>query len=402
MFRKITLILFASLFIVVVVLLTMSIFRDKVSDPQEREWLWKTVYKADELDLSRFQSGPGETILVFTGDIMPWDYMKRKLEKYGMNYTFEGTAPILQNADFTIGNLECPIAVDATPRKLTYPYQVPPKTLAGLKWAGFDLVSLANNHIKDCGNQGVIETLHFLEKADIPFFGAGKNLKSAKEPYIVNVNGVRIAFVTAVSPEVRFKTYKDSIPPGAFENRYESSKRKLLAGRKIPGTVLATVRDVRRAIKNVRDKADIVVFYPHWGIRYHRPVYEKQEQLAHAAIDAGADLIIGHHAHFWQPVENYKGKPIIYGLGNFAFGSLRAKADEGLICRVVIKEKKIHRIELIPIYTNNISPKVWSQAKVISGKYAQEMLGRIAELSARRDALLRIDNGIGVLDVAYW
>jgi poly-gamma-glutamate synthesis protein (capsule biosynthesis protein) len=394
--RKISLLVFAGL---VLALFLLAGCRDKVSDPERREWVWKSVYKAGELDPARFTSGPGETVLVFTGDIMPWDRMQRLIEKHGANYPYLGTAPILQNADYTVGNLECPIAVGADPEPLTFPYKVPPKVLDGLKWAGIDLVSLANNHLKDCGDKGVLETFHYLDKAGLPFFGAGRNSRKARAPYITEINGLRVAFVATISAESRFKTFDQSLRENAFIKRFKFTRRTLAARNKKPGTIVATAKKVRRAIETARRQADFVVYYPHWGIRYHRPIYEKQEELAHIAIDAGADLIIGHHAHFWQPVEMYKGKPIVYGLGNYAFGSWNTRADEGLIARVVLKGRQIQRVELIPIYTKNLSPKVWSQAKVISGKYADEMLGRVTKMSANRNALLRIEDGIGILDI---
>ncbi len=152
-------------------------------------------------------------------------------------------------------------------------------------------------------------------------------------------------------------------------------------------------------VTEARAVADFVVVSPHWGIRYHRPVFEDQQRLAHAAIDAGADLVVGHHVHIWQPTEVYKGVPIVYGLGNFAFGSRNSRAIGGLLVRAVLVDGKLRRLELYPTFTKTRNSQVSHQTKILKGASARRVLEDLAEWSAPRGAVVRIRDGVGVIEL---
>ena len=352
------------------------------------------VYGVDELSAAQVAIPDGKQSIVFVGDIMTWDATEPYLERYGVNYPFEATAPLLQTATLTVGNLEGPIAVDAEPVKARYPYKVPPWTLAGLKWAGFDVVNLANNHPMDCREAGLLETFHYLDQAKLTYFGAGRNLPEARQPRIVRLGDLKIAFCGLVAGETYFHEHSDSLVPGGYERMQALLTAKLGARNDRPGTIIATEQSVVQMVRQARRIADLVVLFIHWGIRYHRPPTEFQKRVGHAAIDAGADIIVGHHAHFWQPVERYRGRPIIYGLGNFAFGSGNRRANEGLLARAILAAGRLREVQLYPLYIKNRDSKIRFQSKVMKGASADGLLHRLAELS---NAPLAIANGRAVL-----
>ena len=368
------------------------------SDPQPRKWTLKSVYKAGQLP-PQYSSNPSDRIsIVFAGDIMPWDRTKEWIEKEGVNYPYLATADLIRSADYAVGNLECPIAVKAKLLDLFFPYKVPPENLAGIVWAGFDLMGLANNHVRDCGEAGVIETLHYLKTAGLSHVGAGVDIEQAQKPFFVEIKGVKIAFIAAIAPDVRYFDYDWGKRNDAMKRAWRYLYTDTAAGKNKAGAAVATPKWLRETIAAAKKEADLVVVFPHWGIRYHKPLSDVQLRFAKIAVDSGADLVVGHHAHIWQATQVYQGKPIIHGLGNFAFGSGNRKADEGLIAKVIIKDKAIEKIEFYPIYTKNRDRKVSYQTKIMKGKFADEMLRRFAELSIQRNAQIRNENGIGVLD----
>lgn len=357
------------------------------------------VYTESDLPADRFEPGAGETVVVFVGDTMPWDSLKRYVEDES-DYPYRATRGIVERAHVAVANLEGPVAVDAPMRKgLKYGYKMPPSVLAGVRDAGFDLVSMANNHLWDCGEAGAMETMRYLDDAGIPFVGAGRNQEEAGEAVILESGGVRIAFVAVVSPETWFPEPETIAEPGAFKKRMKNMHKRMGARKDRAGTVVASELKIKLAVQRAKKDADYVVVYPHWGVRYHRPVYEFQEKIARAAIDAGADLVVGHHAHIWQPVGVYRGRPVVYGLGNYAFGSGNPRADEGLIARAVFKDGHVTRVELLPLATRNAAWRIRYQSKVMKGEAAREMLTELVGQSAPLGANVQIEDGIGVLDL---
>jgi poly-gamma-glutamate capsule biosynthesis protein CapA/YwtB (metallophosphatase superfamily) len=355
------------------------------------------VYTAAELTASTFPVPEGYRSIVLVGDIMTWDRMQKFLEKDGVEYPFRGTAGLLQSADLTVGNLEGPIAVNATMKKQRYPYKVPPWTLKGLAWAGFDQVSLANNHLADCKQEGMTETMQYVSEAGIGYFGAGKNRDEAAQPRIVDVGGTKVALCGFVTGETYLHDLKSAQEPKAYERRDKKIRQHMGASATQPGTIVASAKSVAEMIRKAREQADIVIFFPHWGIRYHRPVSDYQQELARAAVDAGADLVVGHHAHFWQPVGSYKGVPIVYGIGNFAFGSANSMADAGLLVRALVKDKRVQIVELFPTYSKNADKRVRFQTKIKKGEFANAALAEMAEQSRPLGATIAVENGRGVI-----
>lgn len=235
--------------------------------------------------------------IVFMGDVMLADAPGQRI-KQGHD-PFAPFAKILDQADLRVANLECVVARGgkAVPNK-PYTFRAHPRVLALLK-RHVDAVSLANNHSGDFGPQAFAEMLGRLDKAALPYFGGGRNLAEAHRPLIIERKGLRIALLGY-----------DEFFPRHFE-----------AGHDRPGVAWSEDEQVAADIRQAREvmHADIVIPFMHWG-EEHRPLAnDRQRELARLMIDAGADAVVGTHPHVTQDVETYRGKPIVYSLGNFVF-----------------------------------------------------------------------------------
>ncbi len=232
---------------------------------------------------------------------------------------FQYTASVLQEADITLGQLEVPYTERDTN---IFTIDRHPDHLNGLASAGFDAVTFAGNHIWDAGVPGIVDTLEWLERHHIACTGGGMTLSEAKRPAILERDGTRFGFLTynCVGPKESWATSKrpgcsyvhvithyelDHATPGGPPDIYTWAESK-------------TLRAMEGDIRGLRHLCDVLVVSFHKGIA-HTPatLAEYEHQVSHAAIDAGADLVLGHHAHILKGIEVYKGKAIFHGLGNF-------------------------------------------------------------------------------------
>ena len=245
---------------------------------------------------------PSAVTLVFGGDIMLAETVGERIAQ-GID-PFADVAPFLQTADATIANLECVVATTGTPMEgKPFTFRADPRVLPVLA-KHFPIVSLANNHTGDFGHEAFIEQLDRLKQQGIAYFGGGRNCAEARTPHIIELKGLRIALLG----------YCDYHP------------REFEAGSNWPGTAWAVGPQIEADIKAARTlyHADLVIPFMHWGLQYV-PENKSQRKLAHLMIRAGADAVIGSHPHVTQAVEYYRGKLIIYSLGNFVFNGF----DEG-------------------------------------------------------------------------
>lgn len=181
-----------------------------------------------------------------------------------------------------------------------YTFRANPERVAVLGQMGVDVVSLANNHVYDYGEDALLDTLDILAEADISYFGAGTNLEEAMKPIYKEVDGKTVAFVGA--------------------SRAEKNKMTPQAGEDTPGILRCYDTELfRQVIKEADANADFVLAYVHWGTEYSHELEDVQLQTGKEYLDAGADVIIGAHSHCLQGMEYYDGKPIIYSLGNYWF-----------------------------------------------------------------------------------
>lgn len=249
--------------------------------------------------LAQGQSGEPVVSIAFVGDIM-LDDTPGKVVKSGRD-PFAPMSAIVDQADIRVGNLECVIATTGTAEAdKPFTFRAHPRTLPLLK-RHFDAVTLANNHSGDYGPRAFEQMLGLLERHGIGYFGGGRTLAAAHRPLIIERKGLRIALLGY-----------DEFFPRSFEADTDK-----------PGIAWSEDEQVRLDISRARavDHADLVIPVMHWGWEHEGTASPRQRQLARTMIDAGADAVIGSHPHVTQDVEQYRGKPIIYSLGNFLFDS---------------------------------------------------------------------------------
>lgn len=237
--------------------------------------------------------------LVFAGDIIIHASTAQTVEQHGLDYPFIHVRDEIQSADYAIANLETAVTTKNNPFPKSFNFKMPPHYLQGIKNAGFDMVTLANNHTLDYQEEGLVDTVDYLKEYGIEYIGAGKNAEEAYSAKTIEINGQTIAFLgfSHVLPDVSWYA-GDSKPGIASGYQYDRMERR---------------------IKEEKEKADYVIVYIHWGEELHQTPVSYQINYGRGMIDAGADAVIGSHPHVLQPIEEYKGKPIMYSLGNFLF-----------------------------------------------------------------------------------
>ena len=252
----------------------------------------------------------------------------------GPEVVFESAlAELLRSADVTLGNLESPISDIGAPVDKSYTFRAPPGSAKALALAGFDLVSLANNHALDYGPEAMLDTVSLLAREGVRSTGAGEDAEAALAPWVIERNGLRVAVVGLVDAPA--------------ESDFRRSNWEALPDR--PGVAWADAETVAAAISRADAEADIVVVLLHFGNEFQRTPSESQRELARAAIDAGATLVVGSHPHVLQEVEEYGGGLIAYSLGNFVFDGFPAASNETAILRVTLSTDGITGWELVPV-----------------------------------------------------
>ncbi|GMG97529.1 CapA family protein [Tepidimicrobium xylanilyticum] len=271
------------------------------------------------------------TTISLVGDVMMDGTVKKAVEKYGYFYPWGRVQHYFKNSHLSIVNLETSITDKETiwPDK-EFNFKSSPKNLDAMKKAGINIATLANNHILDYGYEGLLDTLMYLEESGIQYVGAGRNKKEALKGTIVEANGLKFGVIafSRVIPHV---------------NWYATDKRPGLVG-----AYDGFTKDMMNRIEGLKKEVDILILSIHWG--KERSTYPRKEEIAVAkeAIDRGVDIVMGHHPHVLQGIEIYKDKPIFYSLGNFVFGSKDELTKTTMIGQVVMKGKKIDRVEIIP------------------------------------------------------
>jgi poly-gamma-glutamate capsule biosynthesis protein CapA/YwtB (metallophosphatase superfamily) len=309
--------------------------------------------------------------LVGVGDVMLGDRSKRAIRQFGPDYPFEATLPLLTRSDIVLCNLEGPLATETKRVNRNFSYCVQPRHAASLARANINVVTLANNHLMDCGRDGVVETLNALANAGVQAVGAGVDEPDAHRPTVVNCGPLRLGIL------------------GYYWNR------RCAATHKLPGSAVDTREHLQADIRRIREAVDRVVVTFHWGVPYERTPSEQDRAKARLAVDLGADLVIGHHPHVIQPIEIYGGRPIFYSVGNFAFGSGNSRA-EGLMVGVRFEETET-LLDVFPLYVKNRDPRVDYQPKVLSGSASRRILTHLAEISGASGAALKMEAIRGTL-----
>jgi poly-gamma-glutamate capsule biosynthesis protein CapA/YwtB (metallophosphatase superfamily) len=335
----------------------------------------------DRHGTTRVPAAPGRIRILLTGDILLGDAATGTLSRRGLDWPFAATRELLAGADLAVGNLEGPISKNCDPLGGAWSYNMGAPAAAALRRAGLTLVTLGNNHIRDCGDVGVQETAEALRVAGLESFGSGPTQEEAGRPVVRVVHGVRLAFVGYLAPAQMLDGKRFPLDHVGADGRW--------------GAALARPARVVSDLALARRHADVVIAVMHLGDRYQSGPTEEEQAIARGAIEAGADAVVGHGPHIAGPVELHRGRPILYSIGNYAFGSGNLLARYSLLAFLDVEagaSAGLRRVTLLPIYTNNRSPWVRYQSKVLVGWKARRVLEGLREGSPARGAL-RLESG---------
>jgi poly-gamma-glutamate capsule biosynthesis protein CapA/YwtB (metallophosphatase superfamily) len=295
--------------------------------------------------------------LVAVGDIMLGrGVLNQMLARNDFNFPYRAIHDELAQGDLRVGNLECMVTDLVAPPSdnATFTFICPSKGIAGLTYAGFDIVTLANNHANGEGQTVFADQRRLLQQSGILHCGGGDSLAEATAPAIKAAKGTRVAILS----------YDNIMPQGPF------------AGPTSWGLAPIDLVTLPGDLVTARQQADLVIPYFHWGIEYTKDPTTYQQSVAHAAIDAGADMVLGNHPHWTQAIEQYKGKLIIYSMGNFVFDQdWSEETMEGMLLHLYWRAGKLVSVRFRPTKDHNrCQPAVMSPTEAV-GDFARMWSG---------------------------
>ncbi|MBX4191407.1 MAG: CapA family protein [Candidatus Doudnabacteria bacterium] len=282
------------------------------------------------------------TTIFFAGDIMLSRNVAGKIyEKENPNLPFLETSGIIQSSNIAFANLESPFNNEGRHSvQNSLIFNADPIFVNGLKFAGFDILSTANNHVLDQGQKGIDYTIDWLTANNIVYTGTRHSKAQVVDPIIKHNDIILFGFLAY--------SYTAENDGGKTKSPYVND--------------FYNVEKMKQDVIDMKGHtADAVIVSMHAGTEYSRQPTEDQIKFAHSAIDAGADIVIGHHPHWIQTVENYKGKWIFYSLGNFVFDQMWSDdTREGLTLQVTYSDNAIQKIELKPVIIDNYCCPRWA------------------------------------------
>jgi poly-gamma-glutamate capsule biosynthesis protein CapA/YwtB (metallophosphatase superfamily) len=302
---------------------------------------------------SAVPSPAGEITLAFGGDV---HFAGRNAVLLKNPATaFGPIASVLQSADLAMVNMETAITTRGTEEPKTFHFRAPPAALDAARAAGVDVVTFANNHVLDYGQVGLADTMDAARAASFPIVGIGRNATEAYTPWIANVRGVRIAFLAFSQIYMLASTW------AARDDR--------------PGVAMAfDLGRATAAVAAARQQADVVVVYNHWGQETNPCPTAEQRAFAAKLAEAGADVVLGAHAHVLQG-DGWLGRSYVaYGLGNFVWYVNSRTTDTGVL-KLTLQGRAVVKNEFIPAAVTDTG-----QPKPLSGAAAARLSQRFASL----------------------
>jgi len=312
--------------------------------------------------------------VLLSGDILLEEDLLDYIDEFGKDYPVKKLQSILSGYDIVFANLETPVGKQGIPVKnKPYVFMVSPHYAEPIKKLHLSVVSIANNHIMDYGEEGLTSTIDWLKASKIRYTGAGDNLEEARKPVILNKKGIEFVFLA----------YNER-PPESF-----------FAKKDTPGVAYVDIKLITEDIKKYKTRSNIVMVSLHWGIEQTLYPQAYQIELARRIIDAGADCIIGHHPHWIQGIEVYKKRPIFYSLGNLLNGFYNKVEYNNFLAVLHYKGLKLRRIEILPIASKN--SEVDFQPYLLTGDEADEYLELVKKISSRFPTHFVIKNNKGYI-----
>lgn len=311
-------------------------------------------------------TGEPYTTLLFTGVIVPARCVQAGIDERGdPHYLYDNVRNIIIQADIAVGTLNATIS-DATRHEgcvNSWEMVGGAENADALRKAGFDVMGVATNHIKDCGwppcgDVAFLDTLDNLRRVNIITVGAGSNLQEALQPVVVEVNGIRFGFVSL--GEV-------------------ATHERIFADEDTPGIAMLTEDNLRKAIEAAREVSDVVIVMPHSGPEDFIDPSSMQRKWARVSVDAGADLVVMNHAHVVQAYREIDGVMIFFGLGNFIFDQIWARDhQQGVILKVTFQGTTVVEYEIIPTVVDQDGT-----VHIADEEEAAEIIDRILEANAK-------------------
>ena len=281
---------------------------------------------------------PGAVVTTtIVGDVMMGRRVGDSLERRGdPTAVLRPLAERLASADITAGNLESTLSMSGPPTQGGDSFGADTSVLEGLRLAGFDLMTVANNHLGDFGDDAIVETLQRLDDAGFRTVGAGADRAQAAEPHVITVNGVKVGFVAT-----------DSIGETPAAGRNSPGTNRINAP---PRTGPLDNRALDRVADSVRTlDADVVIALPHWGTQYTNRPERSQRIIARALADAGVDVVVGGHPHWVQGWETIGNATVVHSLGNFVFDmDFMRETNEGIFVEIVSRGGRVVAIKPVP------------------------------------------------------
>ncbi len=302
------------------------------------------------------------TTILFTGNIVPARCVQATIDATGdTDYIYKEVKDIISQADIAVGVFngtmsDYPTHTGCVP---TYVLVGSPGNADAMQRAGFDVMSVATNHIKDCGkldcgDRAFFDTLDNLRRVNILPVGAGKNAQEALQPVVVTVNGVRFGFVSLGQLQ----------QGGVFATDEKAGIAEL------------TSENIVSATAATKKVADVVIFMPHWGPENVSSPNWLQRNLAHEIVEAGADIVVGNHTHVVQGLQEISAVPVFYGLGNFVFDQWQHDRQQAVILKLMFQGAKYIGYEFIPTRVEENGT-----VHIADSEEAAEILDRITQAS---------------------
>jgi poly-gamma-glutamate capsule biosynthesis protein CapA/YwtB (metallophosphatase superfamily) len=296
---------------------------------------------------------PGEAVLTFAGDVHFAERTTALLDDPAT--AFGPISQVFQDADLAVVNLETAVTTRGTPEPKKYLFKAPPSAYQAVRAAGIDAVSLGNNHALDYGRVGLADAIEHARQAGVPVFGAGADADAAWAPWITEVNGTRIALI-------------------GISQVHELEASWVATGSRAGVAHARNAERSAEAVRAARQQADLVAVYMHWGKEGSQCPTAEMRSFARLLADAGADLIVGTHAHLLLG-DGWLGDTFVaYGLGNFLWWWNDAHSNDTGVLRITLRGKKIASTELVPAYisrqTGQPLPVAGPEADRINAKYA--------------------------------
>lgn len=314
--------------------------------------------------------------LFAVGDIMLSGSATPLLQKKGYDHPFKDKdlAELTTSADVAFGNLEHPITrAGVRCKDKKYAFRGSFESLNAIKNAGFDLLSLANNHIMDYGEKGLMDTIRQCRKQNLVFAGAGADLAAASRFGILEKDGVKYGLLA----------YSLTFP------------KEFWATPEKPGTAHPDWAQLEWDVRNAKQALDILIVSFHWGEELQSEPKQYQIDYAHHAINSGADVVLGHHPHIPQPIEIFMGKPIFYSLGNYAFGTFSDNVAFSFAAEIRFDGKDPVQVNVYPLNVHN--QDVSFQPRLAQGSSAEMIIVHLRDISKIFGTRIECENGIGTI-----